>query len=173
MNNQVKWLFSVLLLLFVVNGFAIAQEATLEATDAILTQEAIVETPPVVDAPADGADIPYLSPDVAVIAGTIIVVLALCGVFVVVFKALDAVKLSVPQETTAAIGTQIVDGVTKIMDKLSSQVKETTSPVDDMALAVANVPIKYMLEEIKRRTGIDTPAELMIAASVDPLPKIE
>ncbi|MEL7434956.1 MAG: hypothetical protein AAFN11_13510 [Chloroflexota bacterium] len=76
---------------------------------------------------------------VLLIIGTVFLVLVVAGSFMVTMTALDALKISVPPETTAHIADQLADVVQKTMDTIGEKVQTTITPVDDAAYAIGRI----------------------------------
>jgi hypothetical protein len=113
-----------------------------------------------------------ISEDVLLIAGSILVVIIVSGAFLLAMRALEVLKVSVPQEVLQEMGKAIVMTMEKTMAGVQTSVNESPSPIDDAAYSVAKVPLLMMMHEIKRRTGLDIPPEMLIAASADPVPPV-
>jgi hypothetical protein len=146
----------VLVLALIVPIFA--QEVTPEAVDPIPTIEVVEGVEPVVLAPvavapaADGVS-ELLSPELMVITGSIVLAIGLGGAFYVLLKALDALKVSVPQEVMTVYGNQIAGLIHETRQFVGKKVSETASPVDDMVWSIANVPLDVLEKEIQRRSS--------------------
>jgi uncharacterized membrane protein len=132
--------------------------------------EVVTEAAPVVIAPA--AETSLFSQDVLLIAGTIMLVAIVAGAFLLAFEALKALKVSVPQEVLAAWGKVLLDTMQKTMDGVQTSVNESATPIDDAVYSVGKIPLMMMMHEITRRTGLDIPPELLMAASADPIPAV-
>jgi hypothetical protein len=146
----------VLVLALIVPIFA--QEVTPEAVDPIPTIEVVEGVEPVVLAPvavapaADGVS-ELLSPELMVIVGAIVLAIVLSGAFYVVLRAMDALKVSVPQEVTTAFGNQLIELINQSRQYVHTKAKETTTPIDDAFAALADIPLDALENEIRRRSN--------------------
>lgn len=166
-----KGFLKALVLLGLVFALIFPMLAQAQDDDFVPTQE-VVEVVPDVVAPV--ATSPMISPDVMAIAGSLILILGLGFVFVLLSKAMDALKVSVPQEAYDLFATRLIEVFKQARDSVGEQVRATPSPIDDMALAIADVPIDFIVKELHKRianpdVGISTEAAASIAALKDKL----
>jgi type II secretory pathway pseudopilin PulG len=101
---------------------------------------------------ADGVS-ELLSPELMVIVGAIVLAIVLSGAFYVVLRAMDALKVSVPQEVTTAFGNQLIELINQSRQYVHTKAKETTTPIDDAFAALADIPLDALENEIRRRSN--------------------
>jgi hypothetical protein len=148
MNNKtlIPRLLLLTLLLLLLMPPALAQEATEAPTPTL----EVVTGNPVVEAPAP--EVSYLDEGTLLIAGSILLTVVVGGSFFLAIKSLEALKVSVPQQTITEVGTQLVSVMAKTMAGVKTQVEATPSPIDDAFYAVAKIPVDFLITEIQRRT---------------------
>lgn len=151
MRGMLKGLLTILGLLMLLVSGIFAQEGT-DSPDVVLpTPGTVIVVPePVEEAPATEVS-QWVSPEVMAIAGSIILIVFLLGAFVLLFKALDALKISVPAETINLFSEKLVELVNTTRESVREKVEETTSPIDNMVFAIADVPLEHLLKEVERR----------------------
>lgn len=110
-------------------------------------------TNPVVAAPAPEASL--FDENTMLIAGSILLVVIVGGAFFLAIKALEALRVSVPQEAITAFGTQLISLMTSTMATAKTHAEETDTPIDDLLVAIAKVPSDFLVAEIKRRALTD------------------
>ena len=150
-------LLLIVALLLLVLGSTLAQEGTEEAPIPAPTLE-VVTTAPVVEAPAPEASAPassFFDESTMLIASSILLAIIVGGAFFLAIKSLEALKVSVPQETITAIGTQLISIMTSQMASAKKRAEETDTPMDDLLLAIARVPNDYLIAEIQKRVLTD------------------
>ena len=106
--------------------------------------------PVVVEAPTPEAS--FFDEDILLLTGSIFLALVVGGSFFLAVKALEALKVSVPQETVVEVGNQLVSVMQKTMAGLKTQVDSTPSPIDDVFYSVGKVGTDFLIAEIQRRS---------------------
>jgi hypothetical protein len=117
---------------------------------------------PVVEAPAPEDE--FIDSGTLLIAGSIFVAVVVGGAFFLAIQALDALKVSVPQQTITEVGTQIVNVIQKTMSAARTQSDASPSPIDNLFVAAAQIPADYLIAEIQRRAL--TPEQRAIITAV-------
>ena len=112
-------LFSLFLLVLLLIVPMMAQDVTAEANP-VATEPPLPASPaseggaetaviaPVVAADDEQAE-PLFSYDVLVMAGAALLAVGFCGVFLLILKSLEALKVSVPQESLTLFGNQLIE----------------------------------------------------------------
>ncbi|MGJ3241174.1 MAG: hypothetical protein ACFE0Q_20860 [Anaerolineae bacterium] len=122
-----------------------AQETT---PDPQPTQE-ITPAPP--DTTEPGITDTWLD-ETLLIGASLALIIVVGGSFVLALRALDALKISVPQETTDHIAQQIVTTMRETMDAIGKQVQSTPSPIDDAIYSAGRIPIEALINELANRS---------------------
>lgn len=102
------------------------------------------------------------------IAGSILLTIIVGGAFFLAIKALEALKVSVPQETITAIGTQLIAIMTTGMATAKTKAEESATPIDDLLVAIARVPNDFLIAEIQKRVLSDEHRSSLSAVAKPP-----
>jgi hypothetical protein len=103
-----------------------------------------------VEAPAPEVS-PFFDESTILIAGSILLTVIVGGAFILIYKALDALKVSVPQQTISDVSTQMIKIIQNVMDGAKAKVEASPTPVDDALYNVGKIGTDFLIEEIKRR----------------------
>lgn len=96
---------------------------------------------------------PLIDNDALLLISALLITTIVGGAFFLAVKSLEALKISVPQETIAAIGTQIISIMRTSMDAMKTRVEDSPNPIDNVIYAAAEIPLDTLIAEIQRRVS--------------------
>lgn len=161
LRNLLKvFVLFVLVLLLVVPLFAQEVEETAvvdaPAVEVVDTAGEIVAAP----APVEDATPDWLTPEVLTLVGGLLFAIGLGCSFYVILKALEALKVSVPQEVITTFGNQLIETINQTRQTAKIKAQETDTPIDDLFVYALDIPAEVIVKIIEKKTG-SVPIELM------------